>query len=438
MSDKIKVLVLADYGCSTGFGQVASNIMQRLNDMGKYEFTVIGINYDPGNEIDLKRWPGRIIPAITVSDIQRPDVYGRQKVLNELGKGIYDIFFTIQDTFIVGTIIPQLLETREALQKKFATVMYYPIDAEPKKEWIEEVVAKIDFAVPYTDYALKESAKFMDAAELCSPIYHGTNLKDFYPIKDRQEVASFRKKYFGGKADGKFLLTNINRNQPRKDVLRSFMVLKELKDRGRDVVLYLHMAHDDAGGNLLVMADHFGFELAKDYILPSPKIFTPNQGVPIELVNLIYNASDAILTTTLGEGWGLSVTEAMATRRPIIGPDNTSLSEMMADNRGSLVASGENNSAWITLGSADNERIRPLMNVKGAADAVEKIMDGKLPDLDAAEQWAKQYSWDAVCAEWKEVFDQAYNHANQLNSQEAKPALNRAQKRALKRKKVAL
>jgi len=442
--DKIKVLVLADYGCSTGFGQVASNIMQRLNATGKYEFTVIGINYDPVNEIDPKRWPGRIIPAVTVSDMHAPDVYGRQKLLNELGKGIYDIFFTIQDTFIIQTIMQQIEATREALEKKFATIFYYPIDATPKKEWIEQCVALTDFPVPYTNYAREETLLAFPevAGKLCQPIYHGTNLKDFYVIKDRQDVADFRHKYFGGNADGKFLITNINRNQPRKDILRSFMVLKELRDRGRDnAVLYLHMAHDDAGGNLLVQADHFGFELNKDFILPSPKVFSVNQGLPLEWINRIYNASDAILSTTLGEGWGLSITEAMATRKPIIAPDNTSLHEMMADNRGYLVPSGSIISNWLTLGASDNERMRPLMDVKAAAAALEKVMDGKLPDLDGAQQWVKKHSWDAVCEDWKTVFDGAYDHAVQLNKVASQPVkLNRQQRRALERKqkKVAI
>jgi len=436
MSDKIKVLVLADYGCSTGFGQVASNIMTRINATGKYDITVVGINYDPGNDIDLNRWPGRIIPAITVSDMQSPDVYGRQKVLNELGKGIYDIFFSIQDTFILGTIVPQIIETREALDKKFATIFYYPIDASPKKEWIEKVVNEIDFPVPYTDYAKRESIKAYPQVEdkLCQPIYHGTNLNDFNVIKDRQKVAEFRKKYFAGNADGRFILTNINRNQPRKDILRSFMVLKELRNRGRkDVILYLHMAHDDAGGNLLVQADHFGFKLSEDYILPSPKIFTANQGLPIAMINMLYNCSDAILTTTLGEGWGLSITEAMATRKPIIAPDNTSLHEIMADNRGYLIPSGETIGDWVTMGSMDNERMRPMMNVSKAADAIEKVMDGKLPDIQGAQEWAIKHSWDYVSQSWLKVFDDAYQHAVQLNNQpDFVP--NRKMRRALKKK----
>lgn len=427
--DKIKILVLADYGCATGFGQVASNIMQRIEATGKYDITVIGINYDPGKEIDFDRWPGRIIPAITVADMNYGDVYGRQKVLNELGRGIYDMFFTLQDTFIIQTIVKQIVETRQALDKKFSTIFYYPIDAEPKIEWITDCVSLIDFPVAYTNYAKGESIKIDPKLRDIPVIYHGTNLKDFYPIED---IAEFRAKYFGGNADGRFLITNVNRNQPRKDIVRNFFILQELKKRGRNPLLYLHMAHSDSGGNILVLADHFGFKLNEDYILPSPKVFEPNQGLPIDYINKIYNASDAVLSTTLGEGWGLSITEAMATKTPIIAPDNTSLHEMMADNRGILIPSGDNPSAWFTLGQMDNERIRPLMNVDKAVDAIEKLMDGELPDVEGAYKWATEHSWDNICKDWIDIFDIASKYTKLLNNP-VQP--NREQRRKQKKGK---
>lgn len=445
MSDKINVLVMADYGCSTGFGHVASNIMQRLNATDEYNITVIGINYDPADEINLQRWPGRIIPAVTVADMYSPDVYGRQKFLNELGKGIYDVVFIIQDTFIIQTIIDKVVETREALQppaKKFATILYYPIDAAPKKEWIEDCVNYIDFPVPYTNYAREASIKIYPPIKdkLLTPIYHGTNLKDFFCVEDEAEVAEFREKYFMGKADGRFLITNINRNQPRKDIMRSFMILKELRDRGNtDALLYLHMAHMDSGGNLLVMADHFNFKINEDFILPSPRVFTVNQGLPLEAINMIYNASDAVLTTTLGEGWGLSVTEAMATKTPLVAPDNTSLHEMAADNRAFLIPSGAEPSDWFCLGQSDNERLRPLMNVSEAADALEKIMAGETPDMDGAYAWAAEHNWDAICEKWLQVFKDAADYSKHISANAA-PPMNRQQRRAAERqkKKVAV
>jgi glycosyltransferase involved in cell wall biosynthesis len=187
------------------------------------------------------------------------------------------------------------------------------------------------------------------------------------------------------------------------------------------------MSHNDVGGNILVMADYFGFKLTEDYILPSPKIFQVNQGLPIAMINLLYNCSDAVLSTTLGEGWGLSITEAMATKTPIVAPDNTSLHEMMADNRGYLVPSGDNPSAWFNLGSADNERLRPLMNVDKAADAIEKLIKGELPDIEGAYKWAQNNSWDNICKQWEKVFDKASIYAEHLNNL-TQP--NRAQRRA--------
>lgn len=439
--NKIKLLALCDYCCSTGFATVSSNIMQQLQKSGKYDITVVGINYN-GDPYDKDRFPGKVFPAINVLSSDG-DVYGRQRFLDLLGTGQFDLAFIIQDTFIVQTIMEPLLDTQKQLEKKFATIFYYPIDATPKKEWIEQCVNLVDFPVPYTNYASKESVKAFPEVKnkLLEPIYHGTNLSDFFYVANRPEVAKFRNKYFMGKADGKFLITNVNRNQPRKDVIRSMMILKELRSRGHDnAVLYMHMAHDDAGGNLLVMADHFGFKVGEDILIPSPRAFNVNQGLPVGVINLLYNASDVVLSTTLGEGWGLSITEAMVTRTPVVAPDNTSLHEMLADNRGALVASGAGKSDWFSLGASDNERLRPLMDVTEAANAIENIKYGKLPDIDGALEWAQSHSWENICKQWQVVFDKAYASVKSMLKTVDTDGLNRQQRRAMERKakKVAL
>ena len=406
--EKIKVLALGDYCCSTGFGTVMSNIMQNLNNTGKYDLDVIGINYT-GDPYNVERFPGKVYPAQTIANMFLQDPYGRQKVLEMLASGKYEILFILQDTFIVQTFIKQVLEVRETLKKKFKIIFYFPLDAIPKKDWITDCVSLVDYPVTYTKYAAKLIVGIDPyLGGKLKIIYHGTNFKDFNYIEDRKKVAEFRKQYFSGKADGRFLLTNVNRNQIRKDPIRNFMLLDELKRRGKRPILYLHMSHEDVGGNLLVMADNFGLKLQEDYILPSPRFFSVNQGIPVEALNLIYNASDALISTTLGEGWGLSITEAMAAKTPIIAPDNTSLHEMLADNRGKLVKSGSNPSLWITLGSGDNERMRPLTDVEDMADKVLEVMDGKLPDIEGAYKWARSQTWEDICKAWIEVFDQAY------------------------------
>lgn len=432
--DKIKVLALGDYCCTTGFATVMSNIMRQLDATGKYDIDVIGINYT-GDPYDMEQYPGRVWPAMNISNMNAGDPYGRQRFLDQLGSGEYDVAFILTDTFIMQTFIDAVVDTQKALPKKFKLVYYFPIDCTPKKEWIRDTVAKVDFPVVYTEYGKRLTLDIEpNLQHKLQVIYHGTNLKDFHVVENKDEVADFRQKYFAGKADGRFLITNVNRNQIRKDPIRNFQILNELKKRGRkDALLYLHMSHDDAGGNILVMADHYGFKLQEDYILPSPKFFNENRGLPVDALNMIYNASDALLTTTLGEGWGLSLTEAMATKLPIVAPDNTSVSEILADNRGLLAKSGANDSMWITLGAGDNERLRPLMDVDDAATKLEQIMDGIIPDIDKAYAWASQYSWSKICEQWQAIFDKAATEAK-LATRAGNSTPNRAQRRKLKSK----
>lgn len=410
--DKIKILAWGDYCCSTGFATVMSNIMMELEATGRYEIDVIAINYS-GDPYNKERFPGNVWPAmpgVMAGAGSYGDVYGRQRVLDRIGTGEYDVLFMVNDTFIVQEFYKQIQETKEAVEKlvgkTFRTVHYFPIDAPPKPDWAE-LVAQMDFPVAYTNYARDEIAKYQPQLKEMPVIYHGTNLKDFFPITDKKEIAAFRNHFFKGKADDRFLITNVNRNQSRKDTVRNLMVLQELKNRGLNPYMYLHMQHSDAGGNILVMAEQFGLNVEEDFGVPNPAIFSANQGLPIEAVNWIYNASDAVFTPTLGEGWGLSLTEAMATKTPIIAPANTSINEILADGRGILIPCGDTPSNWIVK-EMDNERMRPLMNVMAAADAIEKLMKGEeLSDLQAAWEWVQKLSWGAIAKQWVPIIDAA-------------------------------
>lgn len=446
---KIRILAWGDYCCGTGFGTVMRNIMQNLHATGKYEIDVLGINYG-GDPYDAEKWPGKVYPAMPGPMSMVPgynDVYGRQRLLDLMGSGDYDVVFMLQDTFILAEIIDKVTETQQLLAQRgmrsFKTVYYFPIDATPKKEWAEKVVAAVDYPVAYTKYARDQVAKFMpDLEHRCKIIYHGTNLEDFYPVEDKKAVADFRKAYWHGRADDRFLLVNINRNQPRKDVMRTLLVLKELKERGHNPLLYLHMQHSDVGGNVFVMAEQLGLQNEEDLLCPHPNIFSANQGIPIERVNMIYAAADAVITTTQGEGWGLSVTEAFATKTPVIAPDHTSLHEIAGDNRAYLIPAGDEPGAF-SVQQNDMERIRPLMNVNKAADAIEKIMKGELPDIEAAYTWAKELEWKKLCKDWINIVDIAARNTIQPKEVEhaevvAPDFMNRRQRRELERQQRKL
>ncbi len=450
--EKINLLLYGDYCCATGFAQVLGNIARELDKTGRYNIDVIAINYS-GDPVDKSKWPGNVYPAMPGGMMNAGaygDVYGRQRLLDLMGSGRYDVVFMLQDTFVIQPIADEILKTQDALpqngMKTFKTVWYYPVDAQLKPEWAE-TVAKIDFPVVYTEYGRQETLRHVpDLEERLIAIHHGNNPADFFPIQDKEDVKKFRHQYFNGQADDRFLIVNINRNQPRKDIARSLMILKELWDRGRRPLLYLHMQYEDAGGNIFSIAKQLGLGKEYEFFLPSPKIFTANQGMPVDDVNRIYNAADLVLSTTLGEGWGLSMTEAMATKTPIVAPGNTSFNEMGDNNRAALIPSGADPSMFIVK-EMDNERIRPLMDVKAAADRIEDIMDGKnLPNVDAAFQWVQQRSWENIVKHWIPVLDGAYEASKIENAKaqlqrtaasdipEAGSYMNRAQRRRAEKK----
>ena len=416
---KIKVLAWGDYACSTGFGTVMKNIMGNLDATGKYEIDVVGVNYD-GGPYDTSVWPGQLWPAISALRTQGPygDVFGRQVFLDLLARNEYDVVFIIQDTFIVLPIVQHILDLQRNKPKTFSTIYYYPFDCAPREEWVTQCVAAFDFPVAYTEYAKNESRKFIGAlADKQHVIYHGTNTQNFFPLSP-EEKKQVRKLVFPEQLQDRFIITNVNRNQGRKDISRSLMVLKELQRIGVDnAYLYLHMQESDFGGSVLQMAKSIGVEFEKDFTIPNPQQFGAHSGFPIEMVNQIYNASDAYLTTTHGEGWGLSITEAMATKLPVVAPDNTSVPEILGVDRGWRIPSGATPTDWI-IKENDNERMRPLMDVTAAARAIQYIVDN--PDeagrrAENAYQWIQENTWEEICKQWLNVFNKATNKAKTAN-----------------------
>jgi len=165
----------------------------------------------------------------------------------------------------------------------------------------------------------------------------------------------------------------------------------------------------DQGWNLPEVCKSFGFSTKNDVIFPEN--FGPNQGYPREMVNMIYNISDCVISSCLGEGFGLSWIEAMAAKTPILMPDNTAMAEFITEDKGYLIDSGTNPSLQIVLGH-DNEVIRPLVDVD---DMVKKMLhiynnyDEAKQKAENAYRWVTMtMDWPTITKQWVKVFDDAY------------------------------
>ena len=122
--------------------------------------------------------------------------------------------------------------------------------------------------------------------------------------------------------DDTFLMLGVNKNEWRKDPLRMLEILVGLRRLDVPAKLLLRMDPMSAMGgiHLELAAKQLGLTYGKEWCHMGP--------VDDEVLAGLYNAADLYLTTSLGEGWGLGVTEAMACHTPVAMPRHTSLAEI--------------------------------------------------------------------------------------------------------------
>ena len=416
-----RLLALGDSGtCASGFGTVMRNLLGGLAQTGRYDIDQIGINYH-GDYYDRSEFDYRIYPACPLGD---SDLFGRERLVRALqGKdalaGPWNILFTLQDHFVLEPVTPKILWFKEALAKRgfpLSWVGYWPIDGPLKERWVREAIVKPDITAVYTSYGLQEVLRHDPNGEFgyrekVKVIPHGVDVDSFHPLP-AAEKAAFRRDFFGHVVKpGDFLVTNVNRNQWRKDLPRTMAAFALFHKRVPGSFLYLHAAAQDAGGDLGEIAKHFGLKPGVDW--GCPRNFDVHKGVSLEQLNGIYNVSDLIVSTSLGEGWGMSLTEAMAAGVPVMAPHHTSIPEIFGNAtvddevRGISVRCG-GESQWVCGGANDLDQVRPLTDVGHMASRLEYAhanRDRIARMAEDAHQWVQSLRWERVLRDsWLPVF----------------------------------
>ena len=217
---KKRILWLSDSPtCNSGFGVVAKNLIDNICAiMGDaIQIDVIAINLYSDTPIPYNK-------QTTLFDGKQDgdtyDPYCRSFFMNVLDNTDqpYDAIFILQDFPVVVNMIPILRKIKSGFTKinkpSFKSFLYVPVDGYVH-EWTAGGFTFFDFLATYTEYGKKQIAKA--APQLLKQIKvipHGCNTKDFYPLPT-EEIAQFRKEYFGEGFENKIIFTNVNRNQPR-------------------------------------------------------------------------------------------------------------------------------------------------------------------------------------------------------------------------------
>lgn len=422
-----RILCLFDYKCNTGFSTVSTNIVKELvNAFGSnIDLSIFATNYF-GPLVDDR-------PNVHVCSAQNSDPvnneFGWIGFLNQLNNVDFDGVFIIQDLTAVtaskygGSLVDGLYLKKNAKRqngkKNFKSIYYFPVDCSMLPVHVKGLEF-FDLSVAYTEYGKKEVLKLLPALKgKLKVVPHGNNSGDFYPIHDEHfaEIANFRNEYFGEEIpNSRFIISNINRNQPRKDIPNTVFAFMEAKENWPfyeqcKPFLYLHLnPQDPQGWDMELFMAQTGLIENEDYMICPDLI--KEQGASLKLMNLIYNASDLYLTTTTGEGWGLTVTEAMATKTPVICPNHTSLTEI----------TGNGQRAWLleTLypccSPQGGSMIRKQTDFYEVADKIIEVATEAINNtaeyrnkIQSAYQYTQSLDWKEVCQHWVDYFHETFD-----------------------------
>lgn len=410
----MRVLCLMDYVARTGFGTVSENLIRELRkNFGKeLKLQIIAINY-----FGKPFWVDEDTYVISakLNDVNDDD-YGRYHFLKTLADNEFDGIFICQDLGIISPII-ELIEhikrvKKEQNKQSFKSIFYFPIDC----YIFPELTKKLEFfdvLATYTHFGKDEIVKLRPELKTkIKVVPHGNNSKDFYPL-DLVETMNFRKEYFGDKIYNKFIITNVNRNQPRKDIPNTiFAFIEALKDWDTDLpkpFLYLHChPTDPLGWDLKRILSQTKLIEKEDYMLLPDEY--QHSMVEVSMLNKIYNASDVYLTTTLGEGWGLTYSEAAACKLPIIAPYTTSFVEMSTLGRGAYMLYNiypccQQNDSIIREQTDIFEIAEILKEVARHTKDKNEILNKK---VETNYQWVKNLEWSNIAKMWTKYFKETF------------------------------
>ena len=199
-------------------------------------------------------------------------------------------------------------------------IAYMPCDAENIMDAYR--LDALAHAVFLTHFGLQE-ARVGGYTGPASVIGHGVDLDLYHPIDQQVARATL------GLPPHLFLFGAVATNQPRKRwdlTLYAWKLFLE-QTHATDAYLYCHTTDVGTGWDLLQLADTWGIQ--DQVLLPMPPLAP--EGLPEALMPCVYSALDVQISTTQGEGFGLTTLEGLACGVPHIVPHFAALAEWPGD-----------------------------------------------------------------------------------------------------------
>ena len=398
-----KVLWLSDAGCTTGFARVTHSIGERLVEEYGHEIHVLAVNYR-GDSWPCER-PGHdhITPLrLYRPDMLRPeDIYGMSRTVEMLAKVDPDVVVMLSDPqIIINFLFRNAFDPDQVLLRYRPILSYVPCDGINMPPAWAKILPKSTNVVAMSEWGKQ-------AYQPSKLVYHGVDPELWWPIWEKPKVTSTGivcktkndcKRAFDYDPD-KFLVGRIDSNSARKDYPATVKALWPLMKRNWDIEAHFHCEQVTAQDNGV----RFAAFLSREEGVSSDRFHFPGlhnsfEGWKQQDVNVLLSAFDCFVSTSRGEGFGLTLAEAAATGCPIVAQNVSAIPEVVGP--GGILLEPKD-----TLTVPSGEDVW-LPDIPAFTEAIERLYlsRGLRRDLGMAgvEHVRKSLSWDFAAQKFDE------------------------------------
>uniref|UniRef100_A0A6C0JHU5 Glycosyl transferase family 1 domain-containing protein n=1 Tax=viral metagenome TaxID=1070528 RepID=A0A6C0JHU5_9ZZZZ len=328
---KKKLLWISDYD-SSGYSIVSKNLLPFLND--KYDLHLLVINTLRDKNylnIELDKYKIISVPdflqntSLSIGSILKTMfdeyMYGYNDLKSYVNEIKPEIIISLNDAQVIERHVKIIKE----MDYKCIFLGYLPIDLEILPinffENLEKCTALITMSNKSKNVILNTGFK-KDIYILEHPIDN-----NFTKLENPRQ---FRKMFFKDITEDDILIMNSNVNDIRKRLditIESYYIFHKNYSHLIDKNVYLILKTNDFNGCNLNFRDYCNKLNLKYSIDLSDKIHFIFEKISISDLNQLYNCVDLYISTTSGEGWGLSAFEFISIGKPVLISDNTTYNE---------------------------------------------------------------------------------------------------------------
>lgn len=297
----------------TGYGVHTKNLVSRLkDDFAPFIHSVGGWE---GMGID---WQGvQVFPS-------GAGKHGEESIPYWFKENDADVVFSHHDHWSMADTLSGIA------QNGIPLILYTILDHDlPGKKPPESVVRANENAyrtIVMSEWAEDRISRSRVPDEQVTQIPHGVNTQKYAPVTDRLPPEELKSDM--GIPEDAFLFGMVAANYgPRKNIPQHMEAFKRFKDRydADDAYFYIHTHPTMSGGfNLHEVRDALGLSSDEVMFPDSHKIY---HGIDDLTIVQLLNTYDVHLNVTQSESWGMTVTEAMSCGTPVIGANNSAMTE---------------------------------------------------------------------------------------------------------------